>query len=73
MMNSRCFFKGLQVNAVLAIAMYAIQGFVGYPLTAIVLKKKKILLERYHKGERGVLGNDGVDADILEIWPSKKS
>ncbi|WP_130891252.1 hypothetical protein [Fusobacterium ulcerans] len=64
MMNQAAAAKGLQVAAVLAIAMYAIQGFVGYPLTAIVLKKEgKILLERYHKGERGVLGNDGVDAD----------
>ncbi len=64
MMNQAAAAKGLHVAAVLAIAMYAIQGFVGYPLTAIVLKKEgKLLLERYHKGERGVLGNDGVDAD----------
>ena len=64
MMNQAAAAKGLNVAAVLAIAMYAIQGFVGYPLTAIVLKKEgKILLERYHKGERGVLGNEGVDAD----------
>ena len=64
MMNQAAAAKGLQVAAVLAIAMYAIQGFVGYPLTAIVLKKEgKILLERYHKGERGVLGNEGVDSN----------
>lgn len=63
MMNQAAAAKGLNVAAVLAIAMYAIQGFVGYPLTAIVLKKEgKMLLERYHKGERGVLGNEGVDA-----------
>lgn len=62
MMNQAALDKGLTVAAVLAIAMYAIQGFVGYPLTAIVLKKEgKILLERYEKGERGVLGNEGVD------------
>lgn len=62
MMNQAALDKGLTVAAVLAIAMYAIQGFVGYPLTAIVLKKEgKILLERYAKGERGVLGNEGVD------------
>lgn len=62
MMNQAALDKGLTVAAVLAIAMYAIQGFVGYPLTAIVLKKEgKILLERYEKGERGILGNEGVD------------
>lgn len=41
MMNQAAAAKGLNVAAVLAIAMYAIQGFVGYPLTAIVLKKKE--------------------------------
>lgn len=62
MMNQAALDKGLTLAAILAIAMYAIQGFVGYPLTAIVLKKEgKILLERYEKGERGVLGNEGVD------------
>ena len=62
MMNQAALAKGLTVAAVLAIAMYAIQGFVGYPLTAIVLKKEgKILLQKYENGERGVVGNEGVD------------
>ena len=43
--------KGMEVAAVLAIAMYSIQGFVGYPLTAIILKKEgNRLIKDYREG-----------------------
>lgn len=38
--------------AILAMAVYVLQGFVGYPLTSICLKKEgKDVLEKYRKGE----------------------
>lgn len=44
---------GKETLAILAILVYVVQGFVGYPLTAILLKKEaNRLLEGYHKGER---------------------
>lgn len=44
--------KGLTVASVLALAMYSVQGFAGYPLTAIVLKKEgKRLLAGYKAGK----------------------
>lgn len=55
MMNEAALELGLISAAVLAIAMYAVQGFVGYPLTAFLLKKEgKLLLDAYHKGEHTV-------------------
>ncbi len=56
---------GLHAAAVLAIAMYAVQGFVGYPLTAIVLKiQGRKLIRAYRKGEH-MQGQGGeVDAEL---------
>lgn len=43
---------GLKTAAVFAIAMYCIQGFAGYPITAICLKKEgNKLLAAYRSGE----------------------
>ena len=43
---------GLVTLSVFAIVIYVMQGFAGYPLTSIVLKKEgKKLLEKYRKGE----------------------
>jgi len=43
---------GLVTLSVFAIVIYVMQGFAGYPLTSIVLKKEgKRLLEKYRKGE----------------------
>lgn len=43
---------GLVTLSVFAIVIYVMQGFAGYPLTSIVLKKEgKMLLEKYRKGE----------------------
>ena len=56
--------KGLQEAAVLAIAMYVFQGFAGYPLTAICLKKEgKILLEAYRKGNVKLQKGGSVDEE----------
>lgn len=51
-MSQEALKRGLELASVLAIAMYSAQGFVGYPLTAIILKKEgKELLEKYRRGE----------------------
>lgn len=43
---------GLTSLSVLAILIYVMQGFAGYPLTSIMLKKEgKRILEKYRKGE----------------------
>lgn len=43
---------GLASLSVFAIVIYVIQGFAGYPITSIVLKKEgKRLLEKYRSGE----------------------
>lgn len=48
-MNNAAEAKGLLDLSVLAIIMYVMQGFAGYPLTAIALKKEgKRLLHIYH-------------------------
>lgn len=55
MMNQAALEKGLLSAAVLAIAMYVCQGFAGYPLTAIMLKKEGIkLLTEYRTGKATV-------------------
>lgn len=52
MMSDAATAKGLSDLAVLAILMYVAQGFAGYPITAILLKKEgKKLLKEYRNGE----------------------
>ena len=51
-MNKAAAAKGFTTAATLALALYAVQGFFGYPLTAIALKKEgALLLERFRKGD----------------------
>lgn len=45
--------RGLETLAVLAIVIYVVQGFVGYPLTAIMLKREAKRLMKQFAGERG--------------------
>lgn len=53
--------KGLPELAILAIVMYVMQGFVGYPLTALVLRLEgNHLLKKFRKGEV-------IDLDKKEI------
>lgn len=51
--------------AVVAILVYVVQGFVGYPLTAVLLKKEgNRLLEGYRKGEREQISSVSDDQTI---------
>lgn len=53
MMQSAAQALGLKTAAVFAISMYCIQGFAGYPLTAICMKLEgKRLLKEYRSGQR---------------------
>ena len=62
--------KGLELAALLAIAMYVVQGFAGYPLTAIMLKKEgKNLLKEYRAGK---VNNVAVTADKVSATPDRK-
>ncbi|WP_342513734.1 hypothetical protein MKY34_02785 [Sporosarcina sp. FSL K6-1522] len=61
---------GLVSLSVFAIVIYVMQGFAGYPLTSIVLKKEgKMLLEKYRKGE---LTTNGGNVDVLTTTPEKE-
>ena len=61
MMQKAAADAGLISASVFAITMYCIQGFAGYPLTAIALKKESArLIEAYRKGEIT------INADELE-------
>lgn len=52
MMSEAATAKGLTDLSVLAILVYVAQGFAGYPITALMLKKEGIrLLNGYRKGE----------------------
>lgn len=65
MMNSAAAERGLTTAAVLAIAMYAVQGFFGYPLTAVCLKLEgRRLLAKYRSGEVQVNKNEKVDTAV---------
>ncbi|WP_455598388.1 hypothetical protein [Cloacibacillus sp.] len=65
MMNSAAAERGLTTAAVLAIAMYAVQGFFGYPLTAVCLKLEgRRLLAKYRSGEVQVNKNEKVDTTV---------
>ncbi len=49
--------KGLEAFAVLAIIVYVMQGFAGYPLTSIMLKKEgQRLLNKYRTSSKEELG-----------------
>ncbi|MCF7935461.1 MAG: hypothetical protein K9L28_03870 [Synergistales bacterium] len=51
-MNGAAEARGLADLAVLAIIMYVIQGFVGYPLTALALKKEGKRLRHIYRTDR---------------------
>ena len=65
MMQQAAAERGLMEAAVLAIAMYAVQGFVGYPLTAVVLKHEgKKLLAGYRSGAYREKQGGSVDEQL---------
>lgn len=54
--------KGLEAAAIFAIAMYCVQGFAGYPLTALCLQLEgKKLLKGFRSGEK-----KAADANAVE-------
>lgn len=62
--------------AILAILVYVIQGFVGYPLTAILLKKEGIrLLNCYKKGKNSnkilKIENEKIEKKLIPQLPNK--
>lgn len=60
---------GFEVAAILAIAMYSVQGFVGYPLTALCLKKEgKRLLDEFRSGK----GEAAIATEEAVIAPKRK-
>lgn len=55
--------KGLEAAAIFAIAMYCVQGFAGYPLTALCLQLEgKKLLKKFRSGEVYVSDADEENA-----------
>lgn len=67
--------KGLPTLAVLAVGMYVMQGFAGYPLTAITLNMEgKRLLKKFRSGEiqkREVNSEEGERKTLLPQLPKK--
>lgn len=67
--------KGLPTLAVLAVGMYVMQGFAGYPLTAITLNiERKRLLKKFRNGEiqkREVNSEEGEKKTLLPQLPKK--
>ena len=67
--------KGLEAAALFAIAMYCVQGFAGYPLTALCLQLEgKKLLKAYRSGEVKAANKDEIEkANALEAGTANKS
>lgn len=66
MMQNAAMEKGLEVAAVFAISMYCVQGFAGYPLTAVCLKMEaKKLLEDYRNGKQHAVQSNVVSEDRM--------
>lgn len=77
MMSDAATAKGLNDLAVLAILMYVVQGFAGYPLTAMMLKKEgKKLLNDFRNGkaktnnEFAITTDEDVKESKLKIIPN---
>lgn len=65
--------KGLADLAVLAIIMYVMQGFVGYPLTAIMLKKEgNRLLGLYRRGEVSIQKKKQEETEVAVVEEKSK-
>ncbi len=68
--------KGLETASVLAICMYVMQGFAGYPITAVLLKKEgKKLLKDYRNGTAVAVKTakvEGSNGKLATAEPEKK-
>ena len=73
MMSEAATAKGLSNMAVLALVMYVMQGFLGYPLTALALKKEaNRLIGLYRSGEISIkspVQQDQVTRGRMQIFP----
>ncbi len=72
MMKSEALKNGLEMAAVFAVTMYCIQGFAGYPLTAVCLQMEG---KRLLKGYRSGVLKTGEKTDIdekTEAAPQRK-
>ncbi|MDL0415664.1 hypothetical protein QQP00_10170, partial [Clostridioides difficile] len=70
MMADAATAKGLASLSVLAILMYVAQGFAGYPITALMLKKEgKRLLSDLRSGKVTV----NTDEEKVKDLPEQKS
>ena len=67
--------KGLAEAALFAIAMYCVQGFAGYPLTAVCLQLEgKKLLKKFRAGEVSAVSSDEIEkANALEAGTAVKA
>jgi hypothetical protein len=64
---------GLASLSVFAIVIYVMQGFAGYPLTSIMLKKEgKRLLTQYRQGDMAVKGQPEAAAEVAASIESAK-
>jgi hypothetical protein len=63
---------GLATLSVFAIVIYVMQGFAGYPITSIVLKKEgKRLLQQYRSGKLSVEAQGVAAADVAATAVAK--
>lgn len=74
MMSEAATAKGLTQLGVLALVMYVMQGFVGYPLTALALKKEaNRLVDLFRQGKVEVKSaadqGDAGGKSMLQIFP----
>ncbi len=66
--------KGLEAAALFAIAMYCVQGFAGYPLTAVCLQiEGKKLLKNYRAGGKTIDKGAVAKANKLEEGTAAKT
>lgn len=73
LMSKAAMAKGLKSIALLATAMYIMQGFVGYPITALCLKKEaKRLAEVFRNKKTGVAESSAQVASATTATKKKK-
>ncbi len=69
MMQEAASELGLMTAATLAIAMYSVQGFVGYPITAVFLKMEgRKLLQDFKSGKHSEIKQEVVVKDEKPAW-----
>ncbi len=73
MMQTAAANAGLTLASVFAITMYCIQGFAGYPLTAICLKREGArLLSEYRAGQAAKVANPDAVEEVLKLPEDSK-